>query len=91
MMRHAFGENGSMADLSYRVILEPAEEGGFLVRIPSFPHIHTEGDNREDALRMAQDAIELELSYFREHDLPFPASDREDAIDVRIVVHTPAA
>jgi antitoxin HicB len=63
-----------MTDLSYRVILEPAEEGGFLVRIPSFPHIHTEGYDRNHALEMARDAIELELSYYRDHGLPFPPS-----------------
>lgn len=84
-------ERYAMADLSYRVILEPAEEGGFLVRIPTFPHIHTEGDTKEQALEMARDAIVLELSYFRDRGLPLPPSDREDAIEARVIVSVPAA
>jgi antitoxin HicB len=45
----------------YAVILEPAEEGGFVVRVPAFPEICTEGDSESEALAMAQDAIELVL------------------------------
>ena len=44
---------------SYSVILEPAEEGGFLVLVPSLPEICTEGETEEEALAMARDAIEL--------------------------------
>jgi antitoxin HicB len=44
---------------TYTVILEPAEEGGFVVRVPALPEIVTEGDTEEEALAMAQDAIEL--------------------------------
>ncbi|MFZ1102731.1 MAG: type II toxin-antitoxin system HicB family antitoxin [Hyphomicrobiaceae bacterium] len=43
------------------MILEPAEEGGFVVRVPALPEIVTEGDTEEVALVMAQDAIELVL------------------------------
>lgn len=47
--------------LSYTcsVILEPAEEGGFLVHVPALPEICTEGETEEEALAMARDAIEL--------------------------------
>jgi antitoxin HicB len=44
---------------TYSVILEPAEEGGFLVHVPALPEICTEGETEEDALAMAKDAIEL--------------------------------
>ncbi len=44
---------------TYSVILEPAEEGGFLVHVPALPEICTEGDTEEEALAMARDAIEL--------------------------------
>jgi antitoxin HicB len=49
------------ASRTYTVILEPAEEGGFVVRVPALPEIVTEGDTEEEALAMAQDAIELVL------------------------------
>jgi antitoxin HicB len=48
------------------VILEPAEEGGFIVRVPALPEIVTEGDTEEEALAVAQDAIELVLESRRE-------------------------
>ncbi len=44
---------------TYSVILEPAEEGGFLVHVPALPEICTEGETEEEALAMAKDAIEL--------------------------------
>lgn len=47
------------ANYTYSVILEPAEEGGFVVHVPVLPEICTEGDTEEEALAMARDAIEL--------------------------------
>jgi antitoxin HicB len=44
---------------TYSVILEPAEEGGFLVHVPALPEICTEGETEEEAFAMAKDAIEL--------------------------------
>jgi antitoxin HicB len=43
------------------VVLEPEEEGGFTVRVPSLPEIVTYGSDEREALDMAQDAIRLVL------------------------------
>jgi predicted RNase H-like HicB family nuclease len=43
------------------VILEPSEEGGYTVRVPSLPGCISEGDTRDEALRNIQEAIELYL------------------------------
>ena len=43
--------------LAYPVILEPAEEGVFVVTFPDVPVAITQGDNETDALMMAQDAL----------------------------------
>ena len=51
----------AMDTLAYRVILEP-DEDGYRVIIPAFPRVFTCGDSVEDALRMAADAIALELT-----------------------------
>jgi antitoxin HicB len=51
---------------TYTIILEPAEEGGFVVRVPALPEIVTEGDTEEEAFAMAQDAIDLVLQSRRE-------------------------
>jgi len=42
---------------NYTVIFEPAEEGGFVVYVPSLPGCHTQGETLDEAYRMAQDAI----------------------------------
>jgi antitoxin HicB len=42
-------------------VLEPEEEGGFTVRVPSFAEIVTYDANEHEALEMAKDAIRLVL------------------------------
>ena len=49
------------ATRTYTVILEPAEEGGFVVHVPALPEVVTQGDDEAEALAMAKDAIELAL------------------------------
>ena len=44
-----------------QVILEPSEEGGFTVYVPSLPGCISEGDNREEALANIKEAIALYL------------------------------
>ncbi len=58
---------------SYTVILEPQEGGGFTVLVPALPEVVTEGDTEEEALAMAQDAIELVLAHRSQEGLPIPA------------------
>jgi antitoxin HicB len=49
------------ATRTYTVILEPAEEGGFVVHVPALPEVVTEGDDEAEALAMAKEAIELAI------------------------------
>ncbi len=44
---------------TYAVVLEPEEDGGFTVRVPALPEIVTYGDDENEALEMAKDAIRL--------------------------------
>jgi len=44
-----------------KIILEPSEEGGFTVYVPSLPGCISEGDTRDDALKNIREAIELYL------------------------------
>ena len=46
---------------TFAVVLEPEEEGGFTVRVPSLPEIVTYGKDERQALAMAEDAIRLVL------------------------------
>ena len=80
-----------MADpLAYRVFLEP-DEDGYRAIISAFPRVFTCGDTVEDALRMAKDAIELEISVARDRGdaLPEPDGDIEFRIE-RVVIDSAA-
>ena len=46
---------------TFAVVLEPEEEGGFTVRVPSLPEIVTYEKDEREALTMAEDAIRLVL------------------------------
>ncbi len=47
--------------MRFRVVLEPSEEGGYTVYVPSLPGCISEGETIEEALRNIQEAIELYL------------------------------
>ena len=47
--------------MKFRVILEPSEEGGYTVTVPSLPGCVSEGNTREEALKNIREAIELYL------------------------------
>jgi predicted RNase H-like HicB family nuclease len=44
-----------------KIVLEPSEEGGYTVIVPSLPGCISEGDTREEALKNIREAIELYL------------------------------
>lgn len=46
---------------TYTIILEPDEDGGFVVHVPALPEVCTQGDTEDDALTNAREAIELAL------------------------------
>ena len=46
---------------TYSVILEPLDEGDFMVHVPALPEAVTGGDTEDEALAMAKEAIELVL------------------------------
>ena len=48
-------------DLKVKVVLEPCEEGGYTVYVPSLPGCISEGDDLSEALANIQEAIELYL------------------------------
>jgi predicted RNase H-like HicB family nuclease len=47
--------------MKLKVVLEPSEEGGFTVYVPSLPGCISEGDGKEEALENIKEAIELYL------------------------------
>ena len=62
-----------MAEYSYTVIFEPADEGGFVVTCPALPGLVTEGDTLEEARQMATDAIRAYIESLQKDSLPIPS------------------
>ena len=58
----------------YKVILEPQEEGGYTVTVPSLPGCISEGDTYDEALANIKDAINLYLESLQADGLPIPTA-----------------
>jgi antitoxin HicB len=57
------------------VLLEPEEEGGFTVRVPSIPEIVSYGKDEREALAMAEDAIRLVIEDSAARGEPIPTGE----------------
>jgi antitoxin HicB len=60
---------------TFAVVLEPEEEGGFIVRVPAFPEIVSYGKDEGEALAMAEDAIRLVLEDCAARGEPIPSGE----------------
>ena len=47
--------------MKIKVYLEPSDEGGYTVIVPSLPGCISEGETKEEALKNIKEAIELYL------------------------------
>ena len=47
--------------MKFKVILEEADEGGYVVYVPALPGCVSQGETREEALRNIKEAIEVYL------------------------------
>ncbi len=47
--------------MKLQVVLEPSDEGGFTVYVPSLPGCISEGETEEEAMANIREAIELYL------------------------------
>ena len=64
---------------TYSIILEPDDDGGFVVTVPALPEVATQGDTREEAVANARETIELVLEHRLANGEPIP-SDRKPVI-----------
>jgi predicted RNase H-like HicB family nuclease len=55
--------------LKLKIVLEPSDEGGYTVYVPSLPGCISEGETKEEAMVNIKEAIELYLDPV-EDDLP---------------------
>lgn len=47
--------------MKIKIVLEPSDEGGYTVYVPSLPGCISEGGTKEEALKNIQEAISLHL------------------------------
>ena len=66
-----------MKVLNYKVYLQKAEEGGFIVSAPSLPGCVTQGETKEEALAMVKDAVEAYIASLKKHGEPIPEDTAE--------------
>ena len=71
--------------LDYPVILEAQPEGGFVVTFPDVPEAITQGEDEDEALLYAIDALETALSFYVDDRklLPVPSKPRRGQKTVR--------
>ena len=43
--------------MNFKVVLQEAEEGGYIVSCPALPGCHSQGDSTEEALKNIKEAI----------------------------------
>ena len=58
-----------------RIVLEPSEEGGYTVTVPSLPGCISQGDTTEDALKNIREAIELYLEPVDDDEIVAPNAE----------------
>ena len=71
--------------LDYPVILQTQPEGGFVVTFPDVPQAITQGDDEDEALLYAVDALETALSFYVDDRkaLPTPSKPKRGQKTVR--------
>jgi predicted RNase H-like HicB family nuclease len=66
------------------VMLEPSEDGGYTVTVPSLPGCISEGDSREDALANIREAIQLYLEPVEDDLAARERTDRAELVEIAL-------
>ena len=77
------------AKLPFRIVLRPEPEGGYTVIVPTLQGCITRGENVEDALKMAEDAIRAYIASMKKHgeDVDYADYVTVDAPDAEEALH----
>ena len=74
--------------LTFSVIFEPADEGGYVVSVPSLPGGQTQGETFEEAVRMVKDAIKGYIAVMNEQKQEVP-KEKADIIVTKVSITNP--
>jgi predicted RNase H-like HicB family nuclease len=69
------------SNMKLNVVLEPSDEGGFTVCVPSLPGCISEGDTKEEALANIKEAIEL---YMEQVEDDFSVSPDTEIMEIAV-------
>jgi predicted RNase H-like HicB family nuclease len=75
--------------LSYTVLFEPADEGGYCAYVPALPGCFSQGETLEEARAMIREAIEGHLDSLVRHGEAIPIEPAEpvtERIEIRVKV-----
>lgn len=74
-----------MAQLTYKIRLQKEQEGGYTVLVPSLPGCITYGNNIDEAIAMAKEAIELYIESMVENgeEVPTESNTLEYSITIQ--------
>lgn len=64
-----------MAQITYKIRLQKEPEGGYTVSVPSLPGCITFGNDIDEAIAMAKEAIELFIESLVEHGEEIPTEN----------------
>lgn len=71
LIRRAWRYPERMAEQSeFEFVFEPQDEGGYHVYAPDLPGLHTQGEDIDDAVENAQEALALYVEGLREEGRP---------------------
>lgn len=73
--------------MRYPVRLKAAEEGGYVVTFPDIPEAITQGEDRDDAMHHAADALETALDFYFEdrRRVPLPSKPKRGQAVVELL------
>lgn len=74
--------------LTYTVIFEPAEEGGYVASVPALPGCSTQGESFEEAVDMVKDAIKGYLTVLNEQKQELP-KEKDEVIVTKVSIINP--
>ncbi len=70
--------------MKFRVLVEPDEDGVFVAEVPSLPGCISQGRTREEALRNAQEAVEVYVESLAAHGDAIPPPITEEYVEVEV-------
>jgi antitoxin HicB len=70
------------------LVLEPQPEGGYVVTCPLVPELITEGEDVQDALHNANDALAAIIEAFKDLNKPLPPALQPTQEDTRLLIDT---